>query len=713
MTCIQPEQEEGIIRRIIQKVHQSLDLDGTIQELAYALGEYLKADRCFVSRFDVNKQTLSPPTREYRSSDEIESMIKADVNLWKSLCSFTIDLCQQPEAIDFNDQLYGISSEAQELLGHIKVQSGIGCAVKYNGECQAILFVHNVQSKHAWTSTEKEIIEIVAHEAGVAIHQAQLFKEKSNSEERYRLINQVTNDAIWDWDLSTNRVLWNDGIYLLFKYTPDQVGSDIHWWIEHIHPQDRERVFNSISETIQSGDQFWSEEYRFLCGNGTVSSVIDRGYVAHDVSGQGIRMIGSMIDVTERTLKELQLANRIRQQKTVTALGVSALSGKPILELMNEVVTGVTQSLAVPYSKVLEYDSAQRMVRFKAVSGFKQDLVGQERTLDFEPQAQYTLQTDQPVITNDIYTETRFKPSTLHYDYNLVSGISVIIGSPEHPWGILQADTSSKQQFTEDDIDFMQSIANLLAITIKRQQMERMLQERESQLAESNRDLEQFAMIASHDLQAPLRKIQIFCEQIYQDAKDKLKPESLDLMQRVDRSITTAQTLVHDLLTLSKVNKSSQPFSQIDLATVIDKVITNLEAQIRLKNATVDVHVDSIFFGDPIQWEHLMQNLIENGLKYQPDGQAPIIKIQSQCLENQFYEVTVQDNGIGLDPAQAERIFQPFERLHGKSSPYTGTGVGLSICQRIVERHHGNIRVESTPGQGATFIVTVPYGTGD
>jgi light-regulated signal transduction histidine kinase (bacteriophytochrome) len=257
----------------------------------------------------------------------------------------------------------------------------------------------------------------------------------------------------------------------------------------------------------------------------------------------------------------------------------------------------------------------------------------------------------------------------------------------------------------------MQSVANLLAITLHRQAAERRLQERESQLAESNRDLEQFAMIASHDLQSPLRKIQIFCEQIYRDAKDKLKPESLDLMQRVDRSITTAQTLVHDLLTLSKVNKASHSFSKINLASIVEKVLINLEAQIRLKGASVDVQVDSTIFGDPGQWEHLMQNLIENGLKYQPDGQVPAIKIQSRCLEKQLCEITVQDNGIGLDPAQAERIFQPFERLHSKASQYTGTGIGLAICKRIVERHHGNIRVVSTPGQGASFIVTIPYDT--
>jgi two-component system sensor kinase FixL len=148
------------------------------------------------------------------------------------------------------------------------------------------------------------------------------------------------------------------------------------------------------------------------------------------------------------------------------------------------------------------------------------------------------------------------------------------------------------------------------------------------------------------------------------------------------------------------------------LANIIDKVIINLEAQIRLKGATVEVQVDSTFLGDSMQWEHLMQNLLENGLKYQPDGQVPVIKIQSQCLEKQFCEITVQDNGIGIDPTQAERIFQPFERLHGKTSQYTGTGVGLAICKRIVERHHGNIRVVSTLGQGATFIVTIPYNTG-
>lgn len=142
---------------------------------------------------------------------------------------------------------------------------------------------------------------------------------------------------------------------------------------------------------------------------------------------------------------------------------------------------------------------------------------------------------------------------------------------------------------------------------------------------------------------------------------------------------------------------------------LLNKALTNLDEQIREKQAKIEVQQLVSLRGDPRQLEQLLQNLIDNGLKYQPPGQKPVIKIHSECFEQIFCAIIVEDNGIGFDPTQAERIFQPFERLHGKTSPYTGTGVGLAICKRIVERHGGRIEAQSKPGKGARFTVRLPY----
>jgi signal transduction histidine kinase len=270
--------------------------------------------------------------------------------------------------------------------------------------------------------------------------------------------------------------------------------------------------------------------------------------------------------------------------------------------------------------------------------------------------------------------------------------------------------------WTEEEKGIIFEVANQAAIAIyqaelfaQEQTAKDALQEYRVLLEQSNRDLEHFATVASHDLQAPLRKIKLFCEQIHAAAKDKLDPDTLDLMRRVDRAIITAQKLVTDLLALSKAANSTRPFSQVDLSAVLHKVLANLDVQIQEKKAQIDVGQLVTLIGDPTQFEQLLQNLIENSLKYQPEGQKPVIKIYSDCQHEQYCELIVEDNGIGFDSAQAERIFQPFERLHGKSSPYEGTGVGLAICKRIAERHQGSIKAQSSPGHGAKFTVRLPY----
>ncbi len=228
-------------------------------------------------------------------------------------------------------------------------------------------------------------------------------------------------------------------------------------------------------------------------------------------------------------------------------------------------------------------------------------------------------------------------------------------------------------------------------------------------LEQSNRDLEHFATIASHDLQVPLRKIKLFSEQIYQATQGKLDPDTLDLVQRLNRSADSAQVLVSDLLSFSQVIKTGQPFQLVDLSEILDKVLTNLDEQIQEKQAQIEVQPLVSLMGAPNQLEQLFQNLLDNGLKYQPPGQKPVIKIHIEEAHEDDCIIIVEDNGIGFNSEQADRIFQLFERLHGKTSPYSGTGIGLAICKRIAERHEGTIQAESTPGKGSRFTVRLPY----
>jgi signal transduction histidine kinase len=223
----------------------------------------------------------------------------------------------------------------------------------------------------------------------------------------------------------------------------------------------------------------------------------------------------------------------------------------------------------------------------------------------------------------------------------------------------------------------------------------------------NNKDLEQFALLASHDLQAPLRKIKLFSEHIEKEAKGKLSPESLDGLQRIQKSIHSMQNLIKDQLSVARTPQIKQ-FELVDLATVVKDVLANLDTEVKEKQAVIEVREMVTMVGDETQLHQLLQNLIENALKFQLKDNTPVIRITSTLLDEQGCQITVSDNGIGFAQEDEERIFETFVRLHGADS-FPGTGVGLANCKQIAERHGGSISAKSAPGEGAVFIVTLPF----
>jgi PAS domain S-box-containing protein len=246
----------------------------------------------------------------------------------------------------------------------------------------------------------------------------------------------------------------------------------------------------------------------------------------------------------------------------------------------------------------------------------------------------------------------------------------------------------------------------------ERKQVEQSLSEKAEELARSNAELEQFAFVASHDLQEPLRKIQAFGDRLKTKCETVNLGEGRDYLDRMQGAAARMQTLINDLLAFSRVIRSSQPFVPVDLAAVTREVLGDLEVRIEKTGARMQVGELPKIDADPLQMRQLMQNLISNALKFQPPKAKPIVRIQSRLDEGgaaaaPYYHIFVQDNGIGFDEKYLEKIFAVFQRLHGRSE-YEGTGVGLAVCRRIVDRHGGSITARSQPGKGATFIVTLP-----
>ena len=228
-------------------------------------------------------------------------------------------------------------------------------------------------------------------------------------------------------------------------------------------------------------------------------------------------------------------------------------------------------------------------------------------------------------------------------------------------------------------------------------------------LEQSNRELENFASVASHDLQEPLRKIQTFSERLSSMYAEALGPEGRDYLERMNNAATRMRKLIDDLLAYSRISSKAQTLHLVDLSELARGVLRDLEESIARSGATVTLGQLPMLEASPIQMRQLLQNLLSNALKFRKDDVPPAISLHATVdPDSNQCELRVEDNGIGFEEKYVDRIFNVFQRLHGRGK-YEGTGIGLAICRRIAERHGGHIQARSAPGQGSTFIVTLPY----
>lgn len=241
----------------------------------------------------------------------------------------------------------------------------------------------------------------------------------------------------------------------------------------------------------------------------------------------------------------------------------------------------------------------------------------------------------------------------------------------------------------------------------ERKEAEEVIKQKSEELERSNKDLEQFAAITSHDLQGPLEIITGCANRIEQQCGKALDNKGLDYLERVRRTSTRMHQLIDALLEYSKITMTTKPFEQVNLQTILKDVISDLETSISKSGASIESPPLPTVTAYKFQMYQLFKNLVSNALKFVKKDEKPIIKIKSRSIEKNLTEITVEDNGIGFEEEYKESIFDPFCRLHGKSA-YEGSGIGLATCKKIIQRHNGTISAKSTLGGGSTFTITLP-----
>jgi PAS domain S-box-containing protein len=498
--------------------------------------------------------------------------------------------------------------------------------------------------------------------------------------ERFDLVAKATQDCIWDWDLKTNLIWWNEGFKELFGYKDEDIEPTIDSWYKRVHPDDKERVVENIHQVIKGGKN-WSEEYRFLKKDKSYATVFDRGYALHNEEGVAIRMLGSMQDITSRKVAE----DALKESEARTRLAVaSAAMGTFEIDVDKQTIIHSRRAAEI---FGLDPDKSWSYKNFlDAVIEEDQAIREKAHAIARE--------------TGSLLYEARLKLPDRTIRWIRLNGTLISQQGNNYLIG------------TALDITEEKEAASLL---------ERKIEERTTELKIANEQLKQFSYAASHDLQEPLRKIHFFTERLMNGLGTEISEINQRYAGKISQAVSRMSNLINDLLDYSNSTLGNTSAIDVDLNKVVEEVMEDMEATIIETNAVIKKEDLPVIKGDPRQMKQLFQNLISNGIKYHKKEIAPLIQLSSRKIigaryadripanstDKFFHQIEVSDNGIGIAEEHLHQIFGIFKRLHGKAE-YEGTGLGLAIVQKVVDNHQGQVWVESTVGVGATFNVVFP-----
>jgi signal transduction histidine kinase len=272
--------------------------------------------------------------------------------------------------------------------------------------------------------------------------------------------------------------------------------------------------------------------------------------------------------------------------------------------------------------------------------------------------------------------------------------------------GLIQLNDKSKNKFELGLIEFVEMLGEQIGIAIENNLSFLKLEEMKTKLATSNKELDQFAYSASHDLQAPLRKINTFSTLLENELKGNLNADCKIYLDAIKRSSVKMTDFISKLLEYSRISNKKIKLKKIQLNQLVNSIIDEFVIEIKETNAKVDVDALPEITGTVVTLQQLFQNLISNALKYKSDEKAPHISIYALNDTDTECDIVVEDNGIGITENNYDTVFQPFKRLHS-SDKYKGSGIGLATCKKIVEKYNGSIKIEKNPSGGTRFIVNL------
>ncbi|MHB8997697.1 MAG: PAS domain S-box protein [Armatimonadota bacterium] len=491
----------------------------------------------------------------------------------------------------------------------------------------------------------------------------------------------------WEIDLRTNQLYWTSQTYRTHEVSPAEYTPTVDSAIAFYTPESQAVLRAALQDVIEKGTGF-SLELELINAKGRRLQIYLTGRAIREGS-KTVKIIGAGRDITAD--KQAQRALRESEER-FRAVFESAYDA--ILVLDADTIVDCNPQAVEMYG-----------------CDDKSDLIG-HTPLDFSPPIQPDRRPSAQAARAHINAARDGMPQRFYWHHTRKDGTPFYA---EVSLSRLALEGGALVQAIVRDVTDRKKAEQELRLA--HAELELRVQQRTAELSRSNAELEQFAYVASHDLQEPLRKIMAFGDRLQIGAGTLLDERSRDYLERMLNAASRMSGLINDLLAYSRITTKAQPFVPVDLTKVTEEVLSDLEVAIEEAGATVEVGELPTIDADPSQMRQLLQNLIGNALKFRREAVPLLVRVEAEvrppppipgagAVRNMMH-LRVIDNGIGFEEKFADRIFEVFERLHSRDE-YPGSGMGLAICRKIVERHHGAIRASSTPGEGSVFTVILP-----
>lgn len=536
------------------------------------------------------------------------------------------------------------------------IKSYVGIPLTYRSEAIGMMGIVSFK-KNSFRTEDINFFTLIGKQLDIAFSNAMRMEELKKSEDRHRLVAEVTNDTLWDLDLESSNIIWSNNIEQLYGYRFNSDAKyDFEWWQKNLQPADRERVLSKLEESIQNKDTYWSDEYRFRCEDGSYRYVFDRGKILYDDKGVAVRMIGSIMDITEKKKAEEKVLQQAR-----------------LLDVANDAIIVRDVQNRIRYWNM----SAEKIYGWSA-----DDVIGKKTTDLFQQNNNSFYEALKNALKQGSWNG-EFEHKT-QYGKKIVESRWTVVTDPE-----------------EDSVLILEVNTD---ITEKKNI--------EKQLLRSQR-LESIGTLAggiAHDLNNMLNPVSVSIQMLRDKLKDK---NSIKLIDMLEQSTGRAKNLVQQVLAFGRGSESEYRKTDVKhIVAEVEKVLKQtFPKSINIRTSVAD-DLDNIKC-DPNLIHQVVINMCLNAKDAMPAGGTLKLgcrhvtnrEIEDHKLNSSHIVITVSDTGTGMDPDKTEKIFEPF---YTTKDPGKGTGLGLSTAYKIVNEHGGFIDVGTAPGKGSSFSIFLP-----